>query len=70
MALGTCDRAEGAHASGTRRNLAARDARGELLAFTDADAVVEPGWLDELERALTDDVDGVAGAMSTAPRKA
>ena len=48
---------------GRARNLAARDARGELLAFTDADAVVEPGWLDELERALTEDVDGVAGAV-------
>lgn len=48
---------------GRARNLALREARGELLAFTDADAVPEPGWLDELERALTDDVDGVAGAV-------
>lgn len=48
---------------GRARNLAAREARGELLAFTDADAVVEPDWLDELERALTDGVDGVAGAV-------
>ena len=56
---------------GIARNLAARDARGELMAFTDADAVVEPGWLDELERALTDDVDGVAGAiLNGAPHSA
>jgi len=48
---------------GRARNLAVREARGELLAFTDADAVAEPEWLDELERALTDDVDGVAGAV-------
>lgn len=48
---------------GRARNLAAREARGELLAFTDADAVVEPDWLDELERALTDGVDGVAGVV-------
>lgn len=48
---------------GAARNLAAREARGALLAFTDADAVVEPGWLDELERALTDEFDGVAGAI-------
>ena len=48
---------------GRARNLAAREARGELLAFTDADAVAEPQWLDELERALTDGVDGVAGAV-------
>jgi cellulose synthase/poly-beta-1,6-N-acetylglucosamine synthase-like glycosyltransferase len=48
---------------GRARNLAAREAFGELLAFTDADAVVEPEWLDELERALTDGVDGVAGVV-------
>ena len=48
---------------GRARNLAAREARGELLAFTDADAVVEPEWLDELEQALTDGIDGVAGAV-------
>ena len=48
---------------GRARNLAAREALGELLAFTDADAVAEPQWLDELERALTDGVDGVAGAV-------
>jgi GT2 family glycosyltransferase len=48
---------------GRARNLALREARGELLAFTDADAVPEPGWLNELERALTDEVDGVAGAV-------
>ena len=47
---------------GKARNLAVREARGEL-AFTDADAVVEPEWLDELERALTNGVDGVAGAV-------
>jgi glycosyltransferase involved in cell wall biosynthesis len=48
---------------GRARNLAVREARGELLAFTDADAVVEPGWLDELERALVPGVDGVAGVI-------
>ena len=56
---------------GSARNLAARDAQGELLAFTDADALVEPEWLDELERGLTDDVDGVAGAvLNGAPQSA
>jgi glycosyltransferase involved in cell wall biosynthesis len=48
---------------GRARNLALREARGELLAFTDADAVAEPDWLDELEGALNDEVDGVAGAV-------
>ena len=48
---------------GTGRNLALEYARGELLAFTDADAVPQPGWLDGLEAALTPEVDAVAGAV-------
>jgi glycosyltransferase involved in cell wall biosynthesis len=48
---------------GRARNLALEAAAGELIAFTDADAVPEPDWLDELERALAPDVDGVAGAI-------
>jgi len=32
-------------------NLAVRETRGELLAFTDDDAVVQPQWLRALERA-------------------
>jgi GT2 family glycosyltransferase len=42
------------------RNLAAARARGELLAFTDADCVAHPGWLRALCQALPDD-SGVAG---------
>jgi mycofactocin glycosyltransferase len=54
---------------GRARNLAVREARGELLAFTDADVLAEPGWLDELERALAPGVDAVAGAVENgAPR--
>jgi len=48
---------------GTARNLALEHAHGELIAFTDADAIPEPDWLDELERALGPDVDAVAGAV-------
>jgi GT2 family glycosyltransferase len=48
---------------GHARNLALEHARGELLAFTDADAIPEPEWLDELERALRPDVAAVAGAV-------
>ncbi len=48
---------------GRARNLGLQQARGELVAFTDADAVTEPRWLDELERALVPGVDGVAGAI-------
>jgi len=34
------------------RNVGARAARGELLAFCDADDVVEPGWLQALTESL------------------
>lgn len=36
------------------RNLAVRAARGERLAFCDADDLVQPGWLAALGKALTD----------------
>jgi hypothetical protein len=48
---------------GAARNLAVDRARGELIAFTDADALPEPGWLDELERNLRPGIDAVAGGI-------
>ena len=48
---------------GRARNLGLERAAGELIAFTDADAVPEAGWLDELESALGPGVDAVAGAI-------
>jgi cellulose synthase/poly-beta-1,6-N-acetylglucosamine synthase-like glycosyltransferase len=48
---------------GAARNLALEYVRGELVAFTDADAVPEPGWLDALEAGLTPEVEAVAGAI-------
>jgi GT2 family glycosyltransferase len=48
---------------GYARNFALAHARGELLAFTDADALPEPGWLDELERALPPSAEAVAGVV-------
>jgi glycosyltransferase involved in cell wall biosynthesis len=48
---------------GTARNLAVARAGGELIAFTDADALPEPGWLDELERKLGPGIDAVAGGI-------
>jgi glycosyltransferase involved in cell wall biosynthesis len=48
---------------GRARNIGSERARGELIAFTDADAVPEAGWLDSLEHALGPDTDAVAGAV-------
>jgi glycosyltransferase involved in cell wall biosynthesis len=54
---------------GRARNLGLSASTGELIAFTDADAVTEPRWLDELERALEPGADGVAGViLNGAPR--
>lgn len=48
---------------GEARNLGAEQVRGELVAFTDADAIPEPDWLDELERELRPETDAVAGVV-------
>lgn len=44
------------------RNAGVREARGELLAFCDADDVVQPGWLKACVEALGD-ADVVAGTF-------
>ncbi len=44
------------------RNIGAGQARGDLLAFCDADDVVEPGWLQALSSSLSR-ADVVAGAF-------
>ncbi len=48
------------------RNMAAREARGRVLAFCDSDCLPEPGWLASGLSAL-EHADVVAGAVTFAP---
>lgn len=49
------------------RNLAAAEARGELLAFIDNDCVADPGWLRALVAYLDDPTIGIVGGRVVAP---
>jgi GT2 family glycosyltransferase len=56
---------------GRARNLGVAVARADKIAFLDADAIPEPGWLDALEDALTPEVDAVVGSVvNGTPRSA
>lgn len=57
---------QGHEGPASARNHGAREARGELLAFTDADCIPTPGWLGALMGAFTDArVVGAKGAYRT-----
>ena len=50
------------------RNAIVAAARGEIVAFTDADCIAHPDWLSEIARGFThDDVGAVAGAILADP---
>jgi GT2 family glycosyltransferase len=51
--------------AGAARNIGVRSARGRLLAFCDADDVVQPGWLAGMVAALAD-ADVVGGIFDLA----
>ena len=54
--------ASGTRGPGAARNVGARAAQGDMLAFCDADDRVAPGWLTACHQALAD-ADVVAGAI-------
>ncbi len=56
---------------GRARNAGLREARGAIVAFTDSDCVVEPGWLEELVRPvdLGKRIAGVAGKVKALSEK-
>lgn len=55
--------------AGVARNLGARDAKGDILCFIDADCVATPGWMDALVGAIRAGADGVKGALLTNQRE-
>jgi len=46
---------------GPARNLGAANAKGEILAFTDADCTVAPNWLAEIKKGMADPSTSVLG---------
>ena len=63
--------ASGRPGAGYARNTGARHAKGQLLAFCDADDIVDSGWLQGLaQRALSADIAGgmVSSSSTSLPR--
>jgi hypothetical protein len=51
------------HSPAAARNIGWRAVQGEIIAFTDDDCILSPGWLKAGVGALTDDIVGVARCL-------
>jgi glycosyltransferase involved in cell wall biosynthesis len=51
---------------GAGRNRGIREARGEILAFTDADCIADPGWVEAIVEAHQGDTDVIGGTVDNA----
>jgi mycofactocin glycosyltransferase len=61
---------EGTRGPGAARNAGLRGARGDVIAFTDADCVVDRDWLSRMVAPLRDPCVGIAGGTILARRPA
>lgn len=60
---------EDANSPGKGRNIGARFAEGQILAFTDADCVAAPDWLDKLANEISEDRAVVGGPNKLSHRR-
>ncbi len=57
------------HGTGAARNIGVEASAGSILAFTDSDCVVPPGWLRVIREAMEDrSIEAVAGAFGDYPQ--
>ena len=58
------------HALSIKRNAAIREARGDIIAFIDDDAVASPTWMEALRRGFSSDQVGIVTGPSLLPSTA
>ncbi len=57
------------YSPGTARKLGAEKAKGSIIAYTDADCIVFPDWLETIERAISDPQIVCIGGLSIPDKK-
>lgn len=51
------------HTTGHKRNIAAQQAKGDLLLFTDSDCIVDPEWIEQAAASVSPEHPVVGGAI-------